>query len=139
MKPPFTVRFIASCEWLLGGLLAFYCLMFLVFGFYGLIHGAFLRLFSSLGSAALMAAGAAGSFYTGGALVRGRRWAWIVSWGIGIAVAGFGCFLIWVGLDRSPNYKGHGPLLAGMVMLSVAALGLLFFILPRTIRFFRPL
>lgn len=139
MKPPFGVRFIAVCEWLLGGLLAFYCLMFLVFGFYGLLHGAFIRLLSSLGNTALMAASAAGCFYTGAALVRGRRWAWIVSWGIGIAIAGFGCFVIWAWQDRSPNYKGHGQLLAGIAMLPVAALGFVSLVLPRTTRFFRSL
>jgi len=105
MKAPFTVNLVVALEWILGCLLGFYSLMFLVFGFYGLLHFDLRRILTSLGVAILMGALAAAVFITGRSFRHGRKWAWRASWAIGILVAWFG----WVGfLTRFGHRRNPG-------------------------------
>ena len=134
---PFSVTFVATCEWLLVALAGFYSLMFVVFGFYGLIHAAIGRFVGSFGVAILMGAIATGCFRTGSALWRGRRWAWNVSWGIGVLTAIAGWMALHRALWPSPPYSAdkYFGLICGPVLLLAALVGFVMLILPQTRRF----
>jgi Na+/proline symporter len=128
---------IVALEWLLGGLTGLYCLMFVVFGFYGLFHLNFPRVFSSMGIAIVMAAIAAAAFFGGTGLRRGRRWAWITSWCIGIVVMLFGWHTIHEGLYGAGPDGGFG-LIIGPVLVLCALLGIVLLVLPQTRRYCDP-
>jgi len=131
MKPPFSVHLIVALEWLLGGLLGFYCLMFVVFGIYGLLHLNFSRVFSSVSAAIAIAAIAAASFWAGVGLRHGHRWAWIISWSIGIAVILFGWFAFHEGLRETGHNFG---LIVGPFLVVCALTGIVLLVLPQTRR-----
>ena len=138
MKAPFTVNLVVALEWILGCLLGFYSLMFLVFGFYGLLHFDLRRILTSLGVAILMGALAAAVFITGRSFRHGRKWAWRASWAIGILVAWFG----WVGLSdalwppQKPGPDNEFGIIAGPFIMLCALVGSFLLALPQTRRCF---
>jgi hypothetical protein len=133
MNTPFSVHMIVALEWLLSALIGFYSLMFFVFGFYGLIHLNFLRMFTSIGVAVLMGAVAAGSLIVGRGLREGRRWAWIASWCYGIFVMLCGWYSFHEGLHgNSPD--AYFGLIVGPFLVVCALIGIVLLVLPQTRR-----
>ncbi|WP_263365909.1 hypothetical protein [Edaphobacter bradus] len=135
MRPPFSVGFVVASERALGCLFSFYSLMLLVYGFYGLLHSALTRVLGSFGLAVLLAASAAGCFYTSAAFLKRQRWAWSASWAVGLFVAAVGSFFLWQSSHRWPGGHGEVSLLVGLVSLLLALIGLLLLILPQTRRY----
>lgn len=133
MNTPFSVHMIVALEWLLGGLTGFYCLMFLVFGLYGLFHLDFMRSLSSVGVAMVMGAIAIAAFLVGAGLRRGRRWAWIASWCLGIIVMLFGWFSFHEGRYGAGPDSGLG-LIVGPFLVICALLEIVLLVLPQTRR-----
>jgi len=134
MNTPVSVHLIVALEWLLGGLTGFYCLMFLVFGLYGLFHLNFLRLLSSIGVAIVMGATAAATFLVGTGLRQGRRWAWISSSCIGIVVMMLGWYIFHEGMHGAGPDDGFG-LIVGPFFVICALLGIVLLVLPQTRRY----
>jgi hypothetical protein len=134
---PFSVMFVVVCEWGLGALIGFCSLMYFVYGFYGLLHASMLRFLDSVGIALLIGMLAAGCFYTGSELRRGRLWAWRVSWGIGalIGLLGWAVLRKTLWLSQPQRADGYLGLLSGPVLLLLAVVGLVMLALPQMRRF----
>ncbi len=138
LKAPFSVRYLAACEWFLSGIAGFLGLMYLVYGFYGLLHADFVRVLIATAWAVGMATVAVGCFYTASGLLRGRRWAWRASWLIGMAGAVPGGFFLGVFHRPWPGYGGEeawGFLIDAALALPALA-GFVSLVLPGTRRFF---
>ena len=133
MNTPFSVHIVVTLEWIFGSLVGFCCLMFLVYGFYGIIHLNLMRILTSFGIAILVGAIAWASFATGSGLRHGRGWAWRASWGIGIFVMFFGA---WTSYDLF-RAKVHGPddgyaLIFWLFLMICALMGMVLLALPQT-------
>jgi hypothetical protein len=118
--------------------MGFYSLMFLVFGFYGLLHFNLPRILTSLGVTILMGALAAAVFVTGRSFQHGRKWAWRASWAIGISVASLG----WVALSdalrppQRPSADNYFGVIYGPLIMLFALFGFILLVLPQTRRYF---
>ena len=131
MKTPFSVHIVVALEWILGCLLGFCCLMFLVYGFYGIIHLDLMRILTSFGIAILVGATAWASFVIGSGLRDGRGWAWKASLCIGIFVIFLGAWTIY---DLF-HVTVHGPddgyaLTFWLFLMTCALLGMVLLLLP---------
>jgi hypothetical protein len=138
LKTPLSVRYVAACEWCLAGVSGFLGLMYLVYGFYGILRSDLIRVLISTAWAIAFTAVGAGCFYTASALWQGRRWAWRVSWLIGLIAAAPGGFFIWVTHRPWPGYRGEegwGSWI-GVALVLPAVLGFISLVLPRTRGFF---
>jgi hypothetical protein len=138
MNTPFSVHLVVALEWIFGSLVGFCCLMFLVDGFYGIIHFNLTRILTSFGIAILVGAIAWASFATGSGLRDGRGWAWRASWGIGIFAMFFGAWTIY---DLF-HAKVHGPddgyaLIFWLFLMICVLFGMVLLLLPPTREYLR--
>jgi hypothetical protein len=108
MKTPVGVRYVGACEIVLGVFTAFVGLMYVVYGFYGLIHLVWARVLLSVWIAGLMFAISVACFYTASGLSRGLKWAWRASWVIGLLAAFPGAHMYYLSGRPSPGAHGEG-------------------------------
>jgi ABC-type transport system involved in cytochrome c biogenesis permease subunit len=138
MNTPFSVHIVVALEWLFGILVGFFALMFLVFGFYGIIHFNPARILTSFGVAALMAAITWLSFAAGQGLRDGKSWAWRVSWGIEALVVLFGAWTIYEPLyAKAHSADDYFGLIVGPFLIVCALLGMILLLLRQTRDYFR--
>jgi hypothetical protein len=122
MKAPLGIRYVCAFETVLGVVAAFVGLMYVVYGFYGLLRFVWARVLLSTWIAGLMFAIAVACLYTASGLSKGLKWAWRMSWVIGLLAAFPGAHMYYL---SSSHWSGarmeesRGSVIAVLLLLPI--------------------
>ncbi|WP_035359295.1 hypothetical protein [Edaphobacter aggregans] len=139
MKKPLGVVFVFVCEMILSLATGLLGLMYIVYGFYGLLHYDWSRCVSSVGVASVLLMIAAACYFTSSAFLDGLRWAWKASLGIGLMAGVFAMYCIYTSVASQTEgifREGWGDGI-GILILIPVLLGWAVLLLPSTRRFFQ--
>ena len=107
------VLFIAVCEFLMGLMLAFFCIVFLFVSRTDANDG-----WRTIAGAMICGLGTLLCFLIGYAMLRRRRWGWYASWVVGVITVALGCFLVWAA--SRPEDDGREAIFLAFPILACA-------------------